>query len=390
MHKSIFELGDTQRLLCRAISAHAGDHEDSLDTFLGQSGTSAFYELAAENDVTAHIGHLLAERGETDVRYHAWLASHAETQRRIDGYMNELDRVAAALADEDISLVTLKNTGIARGLGICRGCCPMGDVDALVRPADFRRAHNIMQKLGYVFEFRSPLEESEIEAAERAGGAEYWITLDGEQRLWFELQWRPVAGRWLRPEQEPSADELVDRSLPIAGTKARMLATGDNLLQVCLHTAKHSYVRAPGFRLHTDVDRIVKHHDVDWDEFVTAVKSLQVCTAVYFSLAIPHQIFNTPIPATVLQELSPRNLKRSGITSLLRKAGLFASKQPKFNRWTYIAFTALLYDDMAGLWKGVFPDPTWMRETFGVESGWSLAICYLRRLWDLTFRRANT
>jgi len=56
-----------------------------------------------------------------------------------------------------------------------------------------------------------------------------------------------VAGRWIRPDQEPGAEELLARSISIPGSAARLLAPEDNLLQIALHTAKHSYVRAPGF-----------------------------------------------------------------------------------------------------------------------------------------------
>ena len=47
----------------------------------------------------------------------------------------------------------------------------------------------------------------------------------------------------------------------------QILSPEDNLLQVALHTAKHSYVRAPGFRLHSDVDRIVCFQEINWNIF---------------------------------------------------------------------------------------------------------------------------
>ena len=58
------------------------------------------------------------------------------------------------------------------------------------------------------------------------------------------------------------------------------------MLQVALHTAKHSYVRAPGFRLHVDVDRIVSTQNIDWKIFENMVCKLRVKTAVYISLAM--------------------------------------------------------------------------------------------------------
>ena len=37
--------------------------------------------------------------------------------------------------------------------------------------------------------------------------------------LWLELQWRPIAGRWISPEVEPKAEELIETSLAIEGSE---------------------------------------------------------------------------------------------------------------------------------------------------------------------------
>jgi hypothetical protein len=275
--------------------------------------------------------------------------------------MSEMDEVAGRLAGEGIRMVALKNAGIARGIYDCPGCCPMGD-----------------------------LEEAELEAAEAGGGAEYWKMLAGGEKLWFELQWRPVAGRWIRPDQEPSARELMERSVAIEGTDVRLLSPEDNLLQVSLHTAKHTYVRAPGFRLHTDVDRIARRQKIDWDVFLRRVEKLQVKTAVYFSLAIPKLIFGTPIPSEVLKRLEPSSSKRALVMRWIERAGLFNPDERKFGRVGFVLFTSLMYDDFAGFWRGIFPDREWMRERYGFNNGLLLPYYHARRVVNLVARRVGT
>ena len=243
---------------------------------------------------------------------------------------------------------------------------------------------------GYTFEFRSPLEKASLEAAESGGGAEYWKVLPGGAKLWLELQWRPVAGRWIRPDQEPRAEELLARSIPIPGSAARLLAPEDNLLQIALHTAKHSYVRAPGFRLHTDVDRVVRRQPLNWEVFLTRVISLEVKTPVYFSLAIPRFLFGTPIPDEVLAKLQPPAWKVALITNWLQRVGLFNPDEPKFGRVGFVVFTALLYDDLKGLWRGLFPGKAWMRARYGFHGSWQLPYYYGRRLVDLALHRVST
>ena len=214
--------------------------------------------------------------------------------------------------------------------------------------------------------------------------------LSNGEKLWLELQWRPVAGRWIRPDQEPSAEELMSRSVPISGTAVRILSPEDNLLQVALHTAKHTYIRAPGFRLHLDVDRIVKHQKINWNIFIRNVLRLQVKTPVYFSLIIPSKILGTPIPENVLKELEPPKWKVRSISHWLTSAGLFNPDERKFSRTGYLIFNALLYDNWSGLLKGIFPERSWMVERYEIEVQEHILPFYIRRLVDLTFKRLKT
>lgn len=386
------KLSGAQLLLSRAIADSPSEARFSAARQLWQGlGAESSYVLAQANGVIPILAHAFTDAlGPDNVPAH-WRRAHEETYDRISVYLAELDRIADLLADQGILLVALKNGGIARG-GIysCPGCCPMGDLDVLVEKRHFRQAHQILLAEGYHFEFRSPLEEAKLEAAEKGGGAEYWKILPNGEKLWFELQWRPVAGRWIRPDQEPSAEELMARSVPIPGTAVRLLAPEDNLLQVALHTAKHSYVRAPGFRLHLDVDRIVRCHTIDWDLFLARVLAFQVKTAIYFSLAIPSALFSTPIPGNVLQALHPPRWKERLITRWLNHVGLFNPDGRKFSRIGYILFCGLLYDDFRGFLQAVCPDRQWMKQRYEFHSNLLLPVYHLRRWCDLTLRRLST
>ena len=238
MRNTFINLTKFQRDLCQLIADNVGeDLNTRAQTFVSILGNQAAFDMAQANQVVSVVAHtFMREVGREKVPFH-WRQTHKETHSRISSYLCELDHVANRLAKEHIPLVALKNAGIARGIYPCPGCCPMGDLDVLVEKSHFRRAHQILIDDGYHFEFRSPLEEAELEAAERSGGAEYWRILPGGEKLWFELQWRSVAGRWIRPDQEPSAEELMTRSISIYGSRVRLLFTDDNLLQVAPQTA---------------------------------------------------------------------------------------------------------------------------------------------------------
>lgn len=387
----MFDLSPSQVFLCSVLGGYDLSTKEIVLRLKEDIGDEKAFSLARANDVISIVAHKLMDVMGSDNVYSQWEDVHKRTYTRLSGYLEELDRTASRLSEKDIPLVALKNGGIARGIYPCAGCCPMGDLDILVEKRHFRRAHRLLIEDGYQFGFRSPLEEAELQAAEDSGGAEYWKVLPNGEKLWLELQWRPVAGRWIRPDQEPSAEELMARSIPIPGTAVRLLSPEDNLLQVALHTAKHTYVRAPGFRLHLDVERIVgAYPDLDWDIFLKRVEKLQVKTAVYFSLAIPKEIFQTVIPDMVLSRLRPPFWKERLLIRWLNYVGLFNPDEKKFGKIGYVLFNALLYDDLKGLLRSVFPKRDWMAERYGTSNGQKLPVLYIRRLMDLALRRVNT
>ena len=365
------------------LSADSSEPIDPLDVV--QSGS--FWALARRHELDGVVAHRLRNAG-IAVPSNVWEA-HQLTCGRIGRLMTEMDRMAVVLAREDIPLVALKNAGIARGLYPCPGCCPMGDLDLLVERRHLRAAHELLVRRGYTLKVRGPLQIDGIASAEESGGAEYVRVREGET-TWVEVQWRPVAGRWIRADQEPNGSALLRRSLSIQGSPARRLAPSDNLLQVALHTAKHSYIRAPGLRLHLDVDRIVRRQHVDWDTFVHHVLTLQVRTAAYFSLAIPAALFGTPIPAGVLKAVSPPAWKRVVLGGWIRRAGLLEPEDRKFNRVEYLLFGAALYDDLGGLARAVIPSRSQMEGQGRSLNGPQLGAQYVSRLLSLVRYRNTT
>lgn len=344
-----------------------------------QIGDAKLFAICEHNKITSIGADALRKCIGENIPRH-WIEAYNVMDSRIKSYMAELDRAAILLAKHDISLLALKNSGITRGLYQFDGACPMGDLDVLVSKADFRKAHEVLSNHGYQMKFRSPLEEESLDKAEQGGGAEYKVKLPNGDFLWFELQWRPVAGRWITPEQEPKAEDLVNRSISIPGSSVRLLSPEDNLLQVSLHTAKHSYVRAPGFRLHTDVDRIVRSSDIDWTLFIARVKSLKVKTAVFFSLVLAKEMLDTPVPNEVIEQLAPKPWKVKLMSGWLQKVGLFDPDEKKWGRFGYVIFVALLYDSLSLLLGSVIPKRESIESKYNVRSPILLPYYYVLRL----------
>jgi hypothetical protein len=381
MKQVMFDITPNEKYACKII-------ERSMDEF---PLTEEFYDFAVTNQIAAMAGHIIECKKTSTISTieRKFIDEHKRVKKYLDNYLAELDKVAALLSQNDIRIVALKNAGIARGIFDCTGCCPMGDLDLLVEKGKFLKAHELLLQFGYNFKYRSHLEKESIQNAIKSGGAEYWKELPTGEKLWLELQFRPVAGRWISEEQEPDTDGLIARSIPVPGTMVRLLAPEDNLLQVSLHTAKHSYVREPGFRLHTDVDRIVRNKPLDWDLFLTTVKKLKVKTSVYFSLLIPNLLLATPIPARVIEALFPGKIKTFLILSILKKAGLFNPVGKKFGKITFLLFNVLLYDSPRLLVTNLFPSKRKMMEMYNCTSG-SVYYYYCVRFLNLLLKRQKT
>ncbi|MEZ4642762.1 MAG: nucleotidyltransferase family protein [Chloroflexota bacterium] len=183
---------------------------------------------------------------------------------------------------------------------------------------------------------------------------------------------------------------MYKRSISIVDSEVRILGREDFLYQLTIHNASHSYVHKPGVRLHLDVDWYLKQVNVNWPTFLEMVKTFQVATRVYFALLIPKELFDTPVPDEVLITLKPPEWKRKLLAYLINKAGLFNPHEKKFSKAGYILFTVLLYDDLIGLWRGIFPVRSWMQERYGFRYNWLLPYYHLRRLSDLLLKRAVT
>lgn len=312
-----------------------------------------------------------------------WHTNYDETKRRISFMIDKLKEVSEIFYRTGIPIVALKNGGIAVAMIDDMAKCPMGDIDTLVNKKDFIEAHNILLEMGFKFKFRSEYENEDLQMAFKDGGAEYLFTDSNGNDMWFEMSWRPMAGRWIRLDREPNADELINNSMYAYNSKVRVLSPEDNLLQVAVHTAKHSYVREPGFRLHLDVERIVKLNKIDWKLFIKKVNEVGVKTAVYFSLFIPSVLFGTPIPKPVLDDLKPSKVKVLLIKHYLKKANLLHPVEVKFSRIDFIIFQILLYDKFTDAFRVILPSIEWLKAKYNFSNNLFVPYYLIVRFLDL-------
>lgn len=340
------------------------------------------FQLCAEHELEGVVASHILEDGLIQLPQE-WLSAYQYQKEKQSFLRDEAAEVCKYMNDNGIPMVILKNGGIMLDMIDDPAACPMEDIDSLVKKSDFHRAHELLKDRGYIFKFRSEYEKEELESAFLDGSTEYYIMSPNHDEIWFELSWRPVAGRWIRQDLEPDTDELMSHASYSEDKHAGVLSPEDNLLQVCIHTAKHSYVRSPGLRLHLDVERIVTHKQIDWDMFLKKIESTHVKNAVFFSLLIPYTFWHTPIPEYVLETLKPKRKKYNQLCNLLASAGLLYPKKTKFTKLSFLRFQTALYDSKEDMMKVLYPGSAWMKEHYGIKSRWMIPDAIIKRGLDL-------
>ena len=177
-----------EQFLCSAISFTP--KEDTFELY-EQIDDHIIFEAAKKNLVDSIIGYRLIEKyGEENIHLH-WVNSYKSTNKKIASYLKELDRISNILSKDEIPLVALKNSGIAKAVYPFPGLVPMGDVDTLVRRSDFIYAHEILINNGYKIASPNKYHIADVNIGYRTGGSEYKIILPDSQQLW---SWRRKNG----------------------------------------------------------------------------------------------------------------------------------------------------------------------------------------------------
>lgn len=346
--------------MLRLASEHYGNVpvNDFVDIDL-----SILFELSKEHELDGIIAsHVLANHLFELPDY--WTKSYQSEQERLTFLKEKAKLVCEKMRINNIPMIILKNGGIMMDIIDDPAACPMEDIDSLVRKKDFFKAHQILLECGFVFKFRSEFEKEILDEAFTDGSTEYYIPMPDGEKMWFELSWRAIAGRWIRPDKEPDTDELFEHFYYAPNSSVGILSPEDNLLQVCVHAAKHSYVRSPGLRLHLDVERIVTHKKIDWLLFEHKIEQAHVKTSTYYSLLIPKTLFGTAVPEWLLERLKPRKRKAVKIEKMLSQAQLLHPVGRKFKRIAFLNFQTALYDSMWDAWKVLYPSWKWYQDKY--------------------------
>jgi hypothetical protein len=284
-------------LLARALTA-----PQCLES-VGLRDWDYFIPKARQAGVLGRIDALLAEHELLDKipqppRFHLQSARViAENEKRV--MLWELNRIARALGELDAPIVLLKGAAyVMCDLPNARGRIS-SDVDILVPRMVIDRVEKALFDHGWLhiklddydqyFYRHWSHELPPLRHKDRGTIVDVHHTI------------LPPTGR-LHPDPE----KLLAASLPVEGTRFRVLAPADMLL----HSAAHAFQDGDltrGLRDLVDIDELLRHFSGKdpgfWERLSDRAAEMDLTRPLYYALRYSHRFLETPIPERILQRV---------------------------------------------------------------------------------------
>ncbi len=203
----------------------------------------------------------------------------------------ELLRVLDCLEAHAIPAIPLKGPVLAETVYGELALRDFSDLDVLVQPQDVPKAKAALDALGYTV--NTQLSEAE-ESAYLATGYEY--TFDGPAgRNLLEIQWN-ILPRFYAVDFDGGEFFGRAQTVTVCGRAMRALSPEDLLLTLCVHAAKHAWVRLYWLR---DIAGTMQSQTIDWAEFERRIRDLGIARMVGVSLLLAHRLLHSEAPEAV-------------------------------------------------------------------------------------------
>ena len=331
--------------ILKALSAPSGVWQAEAEAF----GAAELYALAERNRVTCPVGFALQDTASGE-----WRGEVELNARRVEALLERCQCVFEAFEGVGVHAALFESGGVLAATEMPPAAFQSGDLDILVGPEGWERAHEVLRGLG--FSPRARRQEGIHRTEFQCEDAEHALYLD-LARVPFERMTAPL----------PFVDRTItwlNRRVPSPRWPGlSTLHPTDLLVQVAVHTSLHQFVLSPGLRLHMDVERLVRDSAVSWDAFVSEVDAVGLRTRAFVSLSMAAGLLGASIPEGVLRELSPGEERVRGIFKELTQASVFSDDGAKLRGRSALHLDRLL-DDRGGLrWLSslLLPSADWLR-----------------------------
>lgn len=206
----------------------------------------------------------------------------------------ELFRILDSLEAHGITSIPQKGPMLAESIYGDLALRSFSDLDILVSPSDVLRVRMVVQELGYAPTLSLSSTE---ERAYLATGYEY--TFDGPAgRNLLELQWN-IVPRFYAVDFD--CGQLFERAVSanVSARTVRALCPEDLLLSLCVHAAKHAWIRLCWLR---DIAGVLQSQVVDWCTIERRAAELGIRRMLQVSLVLAHRLLGANVPDSVREK----------------------------------------------------------------------------------------
>ncbi|MFC2064445.1 nucleotidyltransferase family protein [Chloroflexota bacterium] len=272
------------------------------------------------------------------------VAKRLRRQHYIKPIINSLEKAG-------IDVIPLKGSALVETHYMDFGLRPMTDIDILVRAEDYFAAGKIILANGMNPKWQSSSEDpfeiryqpEEFWPGEFSFKNEHGLHLDLHQNLvtshWFS-QVFPIDMMKVWEHNMPAYRQIVDEPASIKSLWTRMLSPMDMLAHSCLHLAMHGLQDMQNF---LDLDLLLRNlpSEWDWSQFLALAKSWKIVSTTYHAFIFCQYLFETPIPAFVIESLTPNIFDRWPVKMLITPQAILKDRSTLGKRYPTLVKFAL-------------------------------------------------
>ncbi|MEB3197037.1 MAG: nucleotidyltransferase family protein [Candidatus Sericytochromatia bacterium] len=256
---------------------------------------------------------------------------------------------------------------------------PMVDLDLLVAPEDWDEAMALLEASGFL--------------AEHSDWARLTERLTGQVALLKPLG-PAIAAIELHRDLKMLSERLAVRgevdarrawqeavTLDVNGSCVATLAPEDALAYASTHWAQHHFYNSVWL---LDIALMAGRPGLDWQKLVDDARTDGTASFIWLTLSLARHLYAAPVPVAALRALAPDSLRVALITQLAwaRVAGTFAERADVRSLLLQLLLVDRWRWAFGGLWAGLWPTDTWLRQHYVAASGEKASrLCLLTRHW---------
>lgn len=292
--------------------------------------------------------------------------------------------ILSALSDADVEYIVVKGVAVARTVYSNPSYRPYGDVDIVIRERDWKRAHTVLERCGFVASHGCGELVPKIIPEAIIQEIPYWNERDQlllevhfEDILYSGMAARDVDGFWNR-----------SRVIDLDGLPVRVMCLEDQLVHLCAHLHFDGAKRLIWF---TDIALIVRDHAhrLDWDRVLDIVRVEDAQVSVYYGLRWVSLLLDIELPDGILDAVRPDRFRRWWHERYLPEAKVLSLEpmaQPSLSFYFQPLFRRLIpdllimgrrKDKLRYLAHLLFPPAKWLRYYYHIDTTRSVLPHYL-------------